>query len=321
MVVKSNNKLEAEKRRETLNSKFGKITGLKTLSYQEIKNKYKFDFPSSLAVSINDSEINIAICSKDKLEAKTNYELETWAFALLSKFVNNFTTVRFYVKLHYSYEELKKEKWYNLFLKRLSFFNKYKTISTSLFLYTFDDDTISKTPHKIPDWEEKIQESSVENIYESQKLKIRLSKAMRNKEDIEQDRIISTLLKRYPNSFIQKEFPFAFEKNIAANKLSKNRIDILHTDDKFINIIEVKVKKELDVISQLLDYYIFVLLHLQYFELKSWNAIKPDKTIRSLILCTTKHPLLDSTADIYKKFGFESIEIYECNNGHYGNII
>lgn len=95
-----------------------------------------------------------------------------------------------------------------------------------------------------------------------------------------------------------------YQKHKNINNFSKNRIDILYADNLNINIIELKVKKELDVVAQILDYYIFVLTHISYFKNAGWEFITPDKTIRSIILCTFKHPMLDNVANAYKSFGF-----------------
>ena len=132
MVVKSNNKLNAENRRKILDLNLKAIKGIDTISSEEIFLKFGLIFPSAHAVSLSNTELNIAICSKDKLEAKVNYELETWAFALLSKLNSNITNINFYIRLHFDYKCLLNEKWFDLFLKRISFLNEHKEINVKL---------------------------------------------------------------------------------------------------------------------------------------------------------------------------------------------
>lgn len=316
-MVKNQNKLDAEKRRDLLKKNLQKITGITTLSCRQIKAKYDFDFPSSLAVSLDYSEINIAICSHDKGKTKSCYELDTWAFALYSDMLKKPNTINFYVQIPNIYFVLENEKWYDLFIKRISFLIEFKKVSTNFTLQTFDEIGENLNTITIPEWKSVIQEIDLKNIYSPMQLNIRNSKTKHNKEDIEQDKIILELSKNRKNLFIQKEFTFVYQKHIKTNRFFKNRIDILYSDNLNINIIELKVKKELDVVAQILDYYIFVLTHISYFINAGWEFITPDKTIRSIILCNFKHPMLDNVAHTYKLFGFPGLEIGESNNGKY----
>ena len=112
-----------------------------------------------------------------------------------------------------------------------------------------------------------------------------------------------------------------YQKLKVANKKPINRIDIIHTDSKHINIIEVKVKRELDVIAQVLDYYIFIKTHKHLFEKSGWDKLKSNKNIRCYILCTQQHIILKDVAEIYRKFGFNNLKILEKQSGQYNNFL
>ncbi len=316
-MVKNQNKLDAEKRRDLLKKNLQKISGITTISCRQIKAKYDFDFPSSLAASLNDSEINIAICASDKISTKSCYELDTWAFALYYKMQTKANTINFYVQIPNVPFALENQKWYDLFIKRISFLVEYKKVITNFTLQTFDVNGENHNIITIPEWKSVIQEIDLKNIYTPLDLSTRNSKTTRDNEDKEQERIIDELKKDQKNLFIQKEFTFVYQKHRRINNSFRNRIDVLYADNLNITIIELKVKKDLDVVAQILDYYIFVLTHISYFRNAGWEFIAPGKAIRSIILCTVKHPILENVTNTYKLFGFPNLEFGESNNGNY----
>ncbi len=320
--MNSINKDIANERRLKLKHLLEKLTNAPSLSKMEIKNKFNFDFPSSIIVTMSAKTLNVAIDSDDKIEAKVSYELDTWAFALMSKLSSIIKNINFYILLRRDYEQLSKIKWFYLFMIRLSYLNKNKPEDFEFNIYTIRTGSLIRQKIDIHKWLDIEGNISFDNIYRPNQLNIRRNKSKHSVEDAEQNEIIKNLQIKNPSAFIFKEFPIFFSE-LPNYRQSGNRIDIMFTDEKNNIIIEVKVGLiELEVVSQILNYYIFIICHRNYFETQGWEHLKGDKEISCIILCKRKHPMLDELLKMYGQFGFNEIKVIEkTSQGYPGFII
>jgi len=286
----------------------------------------KFDFPSNIFPFLKENRLIIAVNLEEREKFKSKYELETWAFALYYSLNDStITEISFYLFTDINQVELNEQKWIHLLLHRISFFNQHKSVNVELNCFTINfEDKITELP--IKDWDLIVKDINSENVCNYDEVKKRRDKTERNLEDKEQVRIINQLKLIHPSSFVFKEFPISYknEKGLSDTKRKRgNRIDILFMNDGILSIIELKVhtNNELDVIAQILDYYIYALRYSTLFPEFGWDKLINITEIKCIILCEHKHPLLDNVAAVYKKFGFSNLEIITKENGSYKGLI
>lgn len=285
----------------------------------------KFDFPSNIFPFLKENRLIIAVNLEEREKFKSKYELDTWAFALFNSLKDTvITEMSFYLYTNLNQNELNEQKWIHLLLHRISFYNRHKSINVEVNCFTINSkDKTTELP--IKDWDLLVEDINTENVYNYEEVEGRNDKTERNLEDKEQIRIINLLKLNYPTSFVFKEFPLSYknEKGLSDKKRKRgSRIDILFMNNGILNIIELKIKgnRELDVIAQILDYYIYVLRYYERFPKVGWDKLNEIKLIKCFILCEDKHPLLDVVASVYKQFGFNNLEIIskdknECYEG------
>lgn len=320
--MNSVNKDIANERRAKLKDSLEKLTQSPTLTNKEIKRMFNFDFPSSIIVTMANGILNVAVDSDDKTEAGVKYELDTWAFALMSKLNSKIKNINFYIFWRQNYEQLLKTKWFYLFMIRLSYLNNHRPKDFEFNVCTIQYELQVAKKRPIHNWIDIVENISFDNIYKPDQLNERRNKSKHSEEDAEQNEIIKNLQIKYPSAFIFKEFPIFFS-DLPNYKKCGNRIDIMFADEKNNIIIEVKVGLiDLEVASQILNYYIFTICHRNYFEIQDWEHIKGDKEISCIILCKRKHPMLDELLKMYGQFGFNKIKVIEkTSQGYPGFII
>lgn len=306
---------------------------LRTESRNRFINIFGFDpivpgfyFPSNIFTFLKENRLIIAVNLEERNKFKSKYELDTWAFVLFESLNGtNISEISFWLYSGLEHEELYQEKWIHLLVHRISYLKRYKSLTVELKLFTTNSTNTYKE-FEIPLWDVLSNEKNEKNVYNSSELKPRNEKLDKNLEDKEQLRIINQLKSKYPSSFVFKEFPVCYkkEKGLSDTKRKRgNRIDILFMNDGILNLIELKVNtnNELDVIAQILDYYIYVLRYSELFPQFGWEKLVNITEINCIILCEHKHPLLDKVAAVYKRFGFSNLEIITKENGIYKGLI
>ena len=276
---------------------------------------------------INSSELIVALDFEDRCATRSKYEPDTWAFALYSSFSNKevIKKISFYIQSEKTIEDLRFEKWVYLLEIRIAYLVKFKQSNTpdiNLYLLNQSNSKIKKV--RSLKWSEILAKSPVENVYSCDELQDRKSKSRHDKEDKEQDRIICEIKRQKPKSFVFKEFPICFKYLGNVKNKQANRIDIVYMEGDKLVIIEIKVSdnKELDVIAQILDYYIYFMRFHKGLAKKGWKAFAGFKKINCLILDEKKHPLLEKIEDVYKSYGFSDLKMITKNsNGTYNGFI
>jgi len=287
---------------------------------------HSFRFPSNIFALLKDKKLIIAVDLEERTKFKSKYELDTWAFVLFESLKDpNISEISFWLYTDLEHDELNRQKWIHLLVHRISYLKKHKSLPIELRLFTLNS-TNDVKEFVIPYWDLLSKEISEKNVYYSSEVKLRKDKVDKNLEDTEQRRIKKALENKHPTSFVFKEFPVSYknEKGLSDTKRKRgNRIDILFKNDGILSIIELKVDKnnKLDVIAQILDYYIYVLRYSALFLEFGWDKLNNITEIKCIILCEHKHPLLDKVAEVYRQFGFNYLEIITKENGIYKGLI
>ena len=322
---KTESRRKAEFRRARLRRNIESILRVKTLTKKDIKDQYDLVFPKSLVAGVDNNRLIVCADFEDRQETKSKYELDTWAFALYScsheKKINN---IELYIHRVKEVGELYEQKWFFFLERRLAYMNRFRESMPKLKLYVIYSGQPMPEKQFLPSWKSILSEAHAGDIYLPEELGKRNSKQERNEEDMEQDRIMSKINERQLTVPCFKEFPICLKKYSHLKNKRPPRVDIIFAEGNQLNIIELKAgfNKELDVIAQILDYYIYFVKVKKYFNERKWEKLRDINIIKCFILDAKKHPKLKNTLRIYKSYGFKNVELLTKNEGGcYGDLV
>ncbi len=294
----------ARQMRQALENKvLEKYASIQPKVVKSIKGKKK---PSCLCMLDCGSKLVTAMDANEKHLFKSDYEMDPWTFAYIESVDSKKIRDVDFIVYAEKYSDFKSSVWFVHLSDRLKFVADNGSVNISLF-WIDEHSNLSRISIDIV--------RHLDNVYDFISVgQDRGSKEDHNAEDKVQDNILEVISSKYPSAFVMKEFPVSHKEG----KLETNkpyRIDILAALNRVLLIGEVKVgnNKAIEVIPQILDYYLHLKQNLTHFAQQGWDneQLRNLETVICYLFYDKHHPLFNLALSLYEN---ENFKIFQMKN-------